>query len=263
MRLLTKSMQFDALSLLLVSIPSTICFQVLGGVSDVSLSRSKDHIESRSAFSPGRETSKRVGCRRLLASSTTTEEREEWALRLDSKIDADIDNLCQSGKLNQALETLERYEKELEDNNTVVPSTANPYIKIMQAIASSDEVDAPDKLEKLLEKVKEVRSTSPSVAPISMAYNALMLSLSKSHRRDAGVRCEELLEEMWAMYNETNDSQYLPQKACYISTLSAHARSGKGRKAAEQAESILEDMENLREEFPFLSPTTLCVNIVL
>lgn len=143
------------------------------------------------------------------------------------------------------------------------PRNASSFIKSMETVLADDQPNMIEKLENLLERVKAAPDFESGEAPIAFGYNTLILGLSKSHGRDAGARCRELLRELWSQYNVTGDARFLPLKSSYVSTLTAIARSGTGRRAAERAEELLDEMERLRYEHSFLGPTTLCVNIVL
>jgi hypothetical protein len=138
-------------------------------------------------------------------------------------------------------------------------------------------------IENIFGRMKELGQKHEHCKPTNLAYSAVILAWSKSYRREAGQRCEQLLNELWAKHNatiaatETNvanqsdkdeghnsfESRYIPLKSTYISTLTAIARSAGGLGAAERAEALLEEMELLGIDYPHLEPTTVCVNIVL
>ena len=78
-------------------------------------------------------------------------------------------------------------------------------------------------------------------------------------------RCLDLLNELWSLYETTKDNKYVPTKSTYIATLSALSRCVGGTRAAQQAEDLLEDMEQQSQQnnHIHLEPTTICFNIVL
>lgn len=72
--------------------------------------------------------------------------------------------------------------------------------------------------------------------------------------------------------SKTTATLYCPTQSTYISTLTALARSQGGKRAAEQAKALLEDMERVSKKrskhdnshpYTHLKPTTTCVNIDL
>jgi hypothetical protein len=93
--------------------------------------------------------------------------------------------------------------------------------------------------------------------------NSIIGRLSKSKRKDAAQKADDLLTELWSHYIATDDQAYLPTRATYVSTISAWARSGLGRQAAERAEALLEEMEAHRAQHPAMGPNTASVNAVL
>jgi hypothetical protein len=150
-------------------------------------------------------------------------------------------------------------------------------------------VEIFQRLKRMAQKFPASTSLSSSFAPTRVDYNAVLLTWSKSYRREAGQRCEQLLTELWSQYNASSETAntdsmehdaeskkstanvirnpYCPSHSTYVSTLTALARSGTGRHGAERAEFLLDEMERLSstcpDEFFHLRPTTICVNIVL
>jgi hypothetical protein len=185
-------------------------------------------------------------------------------------LNCEIKRLCQEGDVDDALKLLNQAEDRMINNeNAGSNSDTGPipdhrsYTTLMQAWASRDDTAVPERLEPLLERMKDLSNKYPACTPTALAYNAVILTWSKASRRLSGKRCEELIQELWSKYNETSNSDYLPLRVTYVSTLAAWASSGRGREAATRAEALFEEMEGLRLVHPHLSPTTICANIVL
>jgi len=187
----------------------------------------------------------------------------------DKKLTGDINSavaeLCRGKSFEKAARVLLEYA----DDGSTAGVNAESYHMVMQSIAAKcDDAASANKaatlLEKLLEKAKHVSKSDNGFATTCRMYNSVILAWSKSFEGKAGPRCVELLQDLWSRYNQTRNSQCLPMKSTYVLTLTALARSAKRtRETAQQAESLLEEMERLREEHAFLAPTTVCVNVVL
>lgn len=169
--------------------------------------------------------------------------------------------MCQEGGVGEAVKVLEGWI-ECRDESSV-PSL-DTFIKLMQYLAASEDVaDATGEVERIFSTMQRLSTSAPTLAPTTPVYNSMMLVWSKSFHNNAGIRCEELLRELWSLYHRTNSSDFMPTKSSYICTMTAWARSGQGKEGAVRAEALLEEMEKLCAEFKSLSPTTVCVNVVL
>jgi hypothetical protein len=179
-------------------------------------------------------------------------------------LNCEMERLCQVGDVDDALELLNQAEERMTAGSTNGPfPDYNSYTILMQAWASRDDTATPERLEPFLERMKELSKIYPACTPTALAYNAVILTWAKACTRQSGKRCDELMQELRARYDETSNGAYLPLKATYVSTLAAWASSGRGKEAAERAEAILEEMEGLMVVHPHLAPTTICANIVL
>lgn len=181
-------------------------------------------------------------------------------LSASSELDKRISELRASDRVQEAVETL----MEIKSDGAL---SETAYCTILSTLAATDEPSESSlqQIERLFDRMKSLSENGqqPQLTPTASAYNLLVLALSKSSREDAGDRCCGLLSELWQKYNATSDSRFVPLKSTYVSTLTALARSGRGREAAERAEELLEEMEQRRSKHPDLAPTTICVNIVL
>lgn len=204
---------------------------------------------------------------------------------LNDAISTIIRDSSSFGDLDGALQLLDQAEESLMEGRTDFPRPNRAtYSNILTALAalSDEEICSSnkkvvDKIEDLFSRMKRVAQQHPEYAPTRVDYNAVILAQSKTYRNAAAQRCDQLLTELWSEYNATttNDSSdfldngiqnpYCPSHSTYISTLTALARSGGGRRAAARAEALLEEMEHFsrQDALAHLKPTTTCVNIVL
>jgi len=209
----------------------------------------------------------------------------------DAISDALSSNSDRFDALKDAMELLNTAENATQNEHNNIPRPDHTsYSLILSDMASFPEEDftrhAPDlidQVEYLFQRMKRVSKKHPECAPLRVAYNAVLLAWSKTYRREASRRCDQLLTELWSLYNNTTNNiasdddnnnddiglnnPYCPSHSTYISVLRALARSRGGRYAAERGEQLLEDMERLSSNrpvaFSHLRPTVTCVNIVL
>jgi hypothetical protein len=169
----------------------------------------------------------------------------------DQLID-EIKSLCVNGNFEDAMALLDPTEAEYRPDEFC-------YLTIFQALAKSENPQAPELADELLE-----RMTVNGCQPTSQSYNAVISVWSESpYRKEAADKCYSYLEATWSLYDDTNDSRYVPLRSSYISTITALSRSRQGRQGAERAEQLLEEMEEMRRHHPHLAPNTICVNGVL
>jgi len=153
-----------------------------------------------------------------------------------------------------------------------------------------------DHMEDVFERMKRIADKqNDEFAPTRVDYNSMILARSKQalllEPQEAGAaadRCQELLEDLWSQYYHHQQQQqakntdvtatttrkglenpFCPSHGSYVVTLTALARSRGGRRAAERAESLLEEMERHSSDdeggadLSHLRPNTTCVNVVL
>jgi hypothetical protein len=179
-----------------------------------------------------------------------------------------IAELCRSGLVEEAIILLEG-QLQVERSGDVCEQFPNEtsFTTIMCALVTRNDDSISNLLEQLEDLLERMKSLSTAgrveCTPTIAAYNILVLAWSKSFLGDAGIRCDELLSELWERYNKTQDMRFLPLKSTYVSTLTALARSGRGKEAAQLAEERLEEMERLRLDHPTVAPSTICFNVVL
>jgi pentatricopeptide repeat protein len=199
--------------------------------------------------------------------SEKTSRRIEGRQASTTKLNQEIARLCQDRHaIDEAIDLLNKAEESIRDGCS--------YTIILQALAARDPPDDNllQKIDSLFLQMKHVSRTHPSCTPLATAYSAVILAWSKYFRAEAGQRCDDLLTELWSLHNanraadddriEVRDA-FVPFKSTYIATLTALARSAGGRRAAQRAEELLEDMERRSDQFPHLRPDTVAVNVVL
>lgn len=147
---------------------------------------------------------------------------------------------------------------EAEKDSSTFDSDEDCYHVVIRALTRSNRPDSHLLAENLFEY-----GVQHDVQFGSKAYNSIILSWSESHKREGAQKCVKYLYGLWELYDERQEDQYVPMRSSYISTIAALSRSRYGRRAAEKAEELLEEMETYRVQYPHLGPNTLCVNAVL
>ena len=167
-----------------------------------------------------------------------------------------IRTLSTSGQLQASVALLK--EATLQQRNSILEDKA--YQILLQALSQSQMSDAPEIADELLSLLLD-----SDVRPTNEIYNHVISIWSKSSRREASSKCVDYLEDLWKHYDETGDLAFVPMRSSYISTITALSRSknSQGQANAEKAESLLEEMEEKRQQFPQLTPNTIAVNGVL
>jgi hypothetical protein len=195
-------------------------------------------------------------------------------MHLTKEFNHELSRWCQLQCLDDAYQLLVHTA---ENGTTINGRTVNAthfdresYSILLRAIAALGNIDVHH-LE-LADDIFQRMVRHPSIVPTRMEYAALILAWSKSNDHRAAERCASLLHDNWLQYNKTttgSDQDKLdisPSHSSYVSTMTAIARSGGGKRAAERTEALLEDMERRSHShgrMVHLQPTTTCVNIVL
>lgn len=169
-----------------------------------------------------------------------------------------IKNLCSKGRPEDAIALLEKSDQLFSEKKVDFSPDESCYITILQALAESEELRAPELADSLFEKMNH-----KGCVQTSSAYNAIISVWSDSFRKEAGDKCSQYLQSLWSLYDETKEPKFVPLRSSYISTITALSRSRQGREGAAKAEELLENMEELCREHSHLAPTTICVNGVL
>lgn len=187
----------------------------------------------------------------------------------------EIKRLCSSGKVQEAQSLLSAVESQLDtsinkegEGFPVVKPDQSTYVLVIHGLSNSP--GGALKAEQLLRHMSDLSKEHACCTPKGQTYSAVIQAWSKTtkKRNIAAQHADDLLEELWSLYNNTQSkdrSAYIPTRATYTSTISAWARSGLKRRAAERAEELLEEMESFSRENSviMLGVTTACVNAVL
>jgi hypothetical protein len=139
---------------------------------------------------------------------------------------------------------------------------ADCYVFILRELAKSGHASAPDLADKFLSHMTQCSEADDSLAPTAVVCNIVVSIWSESFRKGAEKKCCEYLDSLWSLHVQTKDSRFVPLRSSYISTITALSRT-RNQEGAEQAEQLLKDMTRLRQQYPELSPNTICVNGVL
>jgi hypothetical protein len=171
--------------------------------------------------------------------------------------------LCGDGEVEKALELLEKYEEFIYQSDAARMPDETSYTIVIQALGACAHPRATEIADGMLQRMVEHSKEYPQCLPTAPVYNAVIFAWSKGNREQSAQRCDECLQALWLMFDETKDVRYVPYTSSYISTIAALSKSRGGRYAAERAEELLEHMESCRDDFPHLTPTTICANAVL
>jgi hypothetical protein len=174
-----------------------------------------------------------------------------------------LNRLCVDGEVQKALELLEKYEEFIYQRDAARIPDETSYTIVIQALGACAHPRATEIADDMLQRMVEHSKEYPECLPTAPAYNAVIFAWSKGNREQSAQRCDECLQALWLMFDETKDARYVPYTSSYISTIAALSKSRGGRSAALRAEELLEHMESCRDEFPHLTPTTICANAVL
>lgn len=201
------------------------------------------------------------------------------SVRSTRDLNGEISRLCDAGEWDGAVKLLDRAVDAEIDGSDGCDGRAAPNSESFTLILTSMASAAHELDEEKLARMEDVfarlsrRCQRQSAAPTRAAYHPLIVAWSASHARYAGERCAALLTELWSHYHAATAAaaavdpvHWCPSHATYVAALTALARSQGGRRAAERAEALLEEMEQLGhsdDAFAHLKPTSTCFNIVL
>jgi hypothetical protein len=200
----------------------------------------------------------------LAKASGSSPEMDYSNLLTTKELNDELRRLCESGLPQSAFELLEISEERFGQAGATGLPDEMSFTIVIESLAGQGHTRAPDLADRMLQRMIDYSKEHPACLPTAKAYNAVIFAWSKnSEIKQAAARCNECLEELWSQYEKTKDTRFIPPRSSYISTITALSRSRGGRRAAEQAEELLESMEKRRVKHPHLAPTTLCTNAVL
>jgi hypothetical protein len=242
----------------------------------------------------------------VVPSSSSLDDEEESIIMITTtaELNQKIQHLCQQRAWSEAIELIRTAEDSMVCNyypnltTTTTNTTITPFpfpneesYRILfstwaQSLTNSNNTSqtkvviptpALEMMDRVFTRMQQLSQSFPSaIMTTRHIYHALLLAWSHSYTRTGAMRAEELLSELYDLYqNSTNnnnnnnnneeDDRFRPTLSCYVSTLNAMARAGGGKKWAIRAEALLEQMERLstQTQLERLKPTTICVNIVM
>jgi pentatricopeptide repeat protein len=104
---------------------------------------------------------------------------------------------------------------------------ANTYNSLMSCYTRHGNSEKAQKAIKLLHKMKKIGARwNPSAQASTISYNIAMNAFVKSRRKDAPIKVESLLNELYEMYNTTGDPRIRPNLRSINACLDAWAKSG-------------------------------------
>lgn len=184
-------------------------------------------------------------------------------------LNSEIARLCQANLIDEAMELLTSARDALINCSAdfSFPNTESFNI-ILSSLAkrSSPNLDC-ERINRIFQNQAKLAASYEKVAPNQESYLAVITAYSKSNEKNASKRCVHLLDDLLLKYEESERNvDLMPTFPCFVSTLSALARSGTSWRTAEKAQGILSQMETLSasdENLAHLAPDRKCYNIVL
>lgn len=174
-----------------------------------------------------------------------------------------LESLCSEGKVSEAADLLRNAEISLAEKGQESWLEEKCYVTILKSFSRLSKSQSTGMAEDLFKRMTQNSENGIGPPPTALSYNSLISVWASSNQPQKADRCYEYLDSLWALYDETNDSKYVPLRSSYISTIDALARSRQGYDGAKRAEALLEDMESSRHDHPQLSPNKICFNAVL
>ena len=148
-------------------------------------------------------------------------------------------------KVERACQLFRRLD---DENNHHLPKPDSIlYNSVMNVIARSGLVKAPEMLEEMLMEMEyKQRSGDPSIRINTWACNSFLLACSRSHRPDSFAKVESLVNKMRHMALEHGQREMAPNRYTYAAYLQSLAKAHRPD-SIEKAEAILEEMQHMHE----------------
>jgi pentatricopeptide repeat protein len=170
----------------------------------------------------------------------------------------------------------QRYKK--EDRPDLKPNIIT-YNTVLNAIAKSGEVDAPQRAERFLQTMLEnyyyyLQTTTNIdkkdlddgviIKPDKISFTTVMDAWANSGDKRAPVRCEQILRKMEHLHHFWGDDDLQPDVHTFNTVIKAWAKSSV-TSAASQAEKLLREMETRSSTAgeDHLKPNTITYDIVI
>lgn len=153
------------------------------------------------------------------------------------------------------------------ENDLVMPD-ADCFNVVIQAIANSKDPDAPQRTEKFIMYMDRLFNDGNEQAkPTRMSFNQVLTAWSRSNKRGAAQRAEDILRRMTLLSkadSEGTNDDLRPSVASYTAVISAWAKSG-DEDCGRRAERVLKQCEHRfkAQNDESLTPDTIMYNLVI
>lgn len=199
---------------------------------------------------------------------------EETVEQFDSSEDLKlkIEHLCRKKQFHKAVDLL---DSAIDDRSTML--TSEMFTKTILGLAALNR-EGLDEAERLFGRMKKFSSSFPSCQPTRATYEALMQGWLVWKRAEKGDgilydRCLQVLTSLWRQHESKlqedvhEPSAYTgPVRSTYLYALEALLLVDNGRRGkwvAEEAQRLLDEMEERSTNHPETKPNIVCVNTVL
>jgi len=125
------------------------------------------------------------------------------------------------------------------------------YLGVMRAYSrvGQKDVEDPEKVEAILQRVKEIYKANKSVKPTAAIYTACISAYGGSRRYNSVPKVMELFEEIKKLYEETGEKDFRPDGMLYGAVLGAISKAkSKDDSSLRQALQLLDTMETSHDE---------------
>jgi pentatricopeptide repeat protein len=140
---------------------------------------------------------------RMLGSTDETVLPDKWSFTMVLSILSRSNAPDLTSRAEAVLASLEEHHEKSGRSEKTLPN-ANVYNSLMSCYTRHGNSDKAQKAIKLLRKMRKLGSRwNPSAQPSTISYNIVMNAFVKSRRKDAPVKVEALLHELYELYNTT------------------------------------------------------------
>lgn len=162
---------------------------------------------------------------KLLESDDETVLPDKWSFAMVLSLISRSNTLDSTPRAEALMATLEQYYEKSGRTEKTQPNT-NSYNSLMSCYTRHGNSEKAQKAIKLLYKMKKIGANyNPSALPSAISYNIAMNAFVKSRRKDAPIKVEALLNEMYDLYNATGDIRVRPNLRSLNVCLDAWAKS--------------------------------------
>lgn len=183
-----------------------------------------------------------------------------------------VEYLCRRKQFHKVVHLL---DSAMDDRSTLL--TSEIFTKAILSLAAANR-EGLDEAERLFGRMKKFSSSFPACQPTRATYEALMQGWLVWKRTGTGDRilydrCLQVLDSLWKQHESKiqEDVQELsaytgPVRSTYLYALEALLLVDNGRRGrwvAEEAQRLLDEMEERSRKYPETKPNIVCVNTVL